>query len=76
VEAQKTEVPIEMQTVKIKLIKFQMGTRAPLGHSCYILAKNLSTFCQCPETSNEAEFKSNGLINLMEEISVFRTIEH
>jgi hypothetical protein len=39
------------------------------GHSCYIIAKNLSTFCLCPETLSEAEFKSNGLINLTEEIS-------
>jgi hypothetical protein len=39
------------------------------GHSCYILAQNLSTFCSCPKTLSEAEFKSNGLINLVEEIS-------
>jgi hypothetical protein len=37
-------------------------------HSCYILAKNLSTFCPCPETLSEAEFKGDGLINLAKEI--------
>jgi hypothetical protein len=39
------------------------------SHSCHILKKNLSTFCPCPETSSEAEFKSNERINLAEEIS-------
>jgi hypothetical protein len=39
------------------------------GHSYYILAKNFSTFCPCPETLNEDEFKSNGLITLTKEIS-------
>jgi hypothetical protein len=38
------------------------------GHSCYILAKKVSTFCLCPETLCEDEFK-DGLVNLMEEIS-------
>jgi hypothetical protein len=33
------------------------------GHSCYIMAKNLSTFCPCSET-----FKSKGLISLVEEM--------
>lgn len=30
-----------------------------LSHSCYILAKNLASFCLCPENLNEVEFKSN-----------------
>jgi hypothetical protein len=30
------------------------------GHSCYVLAKTLSTFCAYPETLSEAELKSNG----------------
>lgn len=29
-----------------------------LGHSCYILAKNLASLCLCPENLNEAEVKS------------------
>jgi hypothetical protein len=39
------------------------------GHSCYILAKNLSTFCLFLDISSEDEFKSNVLLNLVEEIS-------
>jgi hypothetical protein len=31
-----------------------------MGHSCFILAKNLSTFCPCLEVLREAEFKSDG----------------
>jgi hypothetical protein len=37
--------------------KFPMGTGLPWELN-YILAKNLSTFCPCPECSNEAELKS------------------
>jgi hypothetical protein len=32
-----------------------------IGDLCYILMKSLSTFCWCPETSNKAKLKSNGL---------------
>jgi hypothetical protein len=39
------------------------------GHSFYVLAKNLSTFCPCPETFGESEFESDDPINLVEEIS-------
>jgi hypothetical protein len=45
------------------------------GHSYYILAKNFSTFYLCPETLSDAEFKSNGLINLAEEISIKHSIQ-
>jgi hypothetical protein len=38
------------------------------SHACYILSKNLSTFCPCPKTFWEAEFKGDGLINLAEEV--------
>jgi hypothetical protein len=37
--------------------------------------KNLSTFCLYPETLNEAEFKSNILINLAGEISIQHSIQ-
>jgi hypothetical protein len=37
--------------------------------SC-ILAKNLPTFCPCPETLCEAKCKSDGLANLLEGISM------
>lgn len=30
--------------------------------ACYILANNLSTFCPCPETLGEDEFKGDRLI--------------
>jgi hypothetical protein len=40
-------------------------TRGPLN--C-ILANNLSTFCPCPKTLWEAEFKGNGLITLVKEM--------
>jgi hypothetical protein len=39
------------------------------GHSCYIVAKSLSTFGPCYKTSWEAECKEVRQINLMEEIS-------
>lgn len=34
------------------------------GHSRNILAKNLSSFCPCPENFNEVEFKDNRLVCL------------
>jgi hypothetical protein len=50
-----------------------MGTGAlengTKGHSHYIMEMILSTFCLCPETLNEPDFKGDGLINLVEEIS-------
>jgi hypothetical protein len=53
---------------------FQMLVRIPLEigfetQECYILAKNISTFCPSPESLCEAEFKGDGLINLAEDIS-------
>lgn len=39
------------------------------GHSCDSLTKNIPAFCSCPENLHEAEFKSNGLMFLAEEIS-------
>jgi hypothetical protein len=47
--------------MKVRLMKSQMGTN--IGNKirdqvCYILVKNLSTFCPCPETSSEDEYKS------------------
>jgi hypothetical protein len=36
------------------------------GHSCYILAKNLSTFYMHPETLWEDKFKGGTLINMIE----------
>jgi hypothetical protein len=38
------------------------------GHSCCIMAKNLSPFYLYLETLMEVKFKSNGLINLRNEI--------
>lgn len=40
-----------------------------LETTCYVLARNLSTFCPCLETLWEAKFKGDGLISLVEEIS-------
>jgi hypothetical protein len=37
-------------------------------HSRYVLEKNLSIFCLCLETLNEAEFKRNALINLVQKM--------
>jgi hypothetical protein len=42
------------------------GTR---DHSCYRLAKNLSTLCPYSKTLYADEFTGEGLINLVEEIS-------
>lgn len=38
------------------------------GHMCAILAKNIASPCPCPENLSEAEFKSNTLMYLAEEI--------
>lgn len=38
-------------------------------HLFYIQAKNLSIFCLCLKPLCEAEFKCDGLINLVDEIS-------
>jgi hypothetical protein len=32
----------------------------------FVLAKNLSTFCPCPGTLHETEFKGGELVNLIE----------
>lgn len=40
-----------------------------IGHLCYILGRNLATFCPYPQTLYKVEFKGNGLINPVEEIS-------
>jgi hypothetical protein len=37
-------------------------------HAYYILAKNLFAFCPCSKTSEEAEFRGDGLINVVEEV--------
>lgn len=68
-----------MKTVKIMLMKFQGGTRTltgnwTRGHLCNILKrkkekKNLIVFCPCPKILNETEFRSNGLIHFVKEIS-------
>jgi hypothetical protein len=54
-------------------MRFQIEMRTLLGnderHSCLILTKNLSTFCPCPETLWESEFKGDGLSNLVKKIS-------
>lgn len=45
------------------------------SHSCYLLAKNLSTFWPCPETLCKAEFKGDELTNLAEKISRHHNIQ-
>lgn len=66
---------IQMKTVKIMLTKFQGRTRTltgnwARGHLCNILGKKkLTVFCPCPKNLNETEFRSNGLIYFVEEIS-------
>jgi hypothetical protein len=45
------------------------------GYAYCIVAKNLSMFCPCLVTLWEAEFKSNKLINLAEEISRYPSIQ-
>jgi hypothetical protein len=45
------------------------------SHSCYILTKNLSTICPCPETHGRLCLKGDGLINLVEEISRQHSIQ-
>jgi hypothetical protein len=39
------------------------------GHSCDIVVKNLSTFCPCPKTLWEADFKGDWLIDQWTKIS-------
>lgn len=63
-----------MWAVKIVLIEVTNGMKTLLGTELeathYILAKNLSKFCPCPEmTVCDAEFKCIELINLVEVIS-------
>lgn len=63
-----------MWAAKIVLIEVSNGMKMLLGTELeathYVLAKNLSTFCPCPETAVcEAEFKGVELINLVEVIS-------
>jgi hypothetical protein len=50
-----------------------MGKKTILGNPIesmlLMLANNLPPLCPFPETLREAKFKSNGLINLSDEIS-------
>jgi hypothetical protein len=60
-----------MRTEKIVIMKYQMGmtfVNWTRGYSYYFMAQRLSVFCTCPETLNEAEFKSDRLIEVEEEI--------
>jgi hypothetical protein len=41
----------------------------------FILAKNLPTFCACSETLCKAKFKGDGLINLVEQISRWHSMQ-
>lgn len=51
-------------------MRFQKEIRTLIRNSaCYILAKNLVTFCLSPKNWSKAEFKSNELICLVEQIS-------
>lgn len=45
------------------------GWNLARDRSCYIHAKNLTSFCLCSENLYEADMKSNGTICLTEEIS-------
>lgn len=64
---------IRMPIGKTKLIRFQRRKKTignlTRGHSCYILAKNLSLFYPCSDTLYETEFRGDGLNNLAENIS-------
>jgi hypothetical protein len=57
-EARSTRFQVEMRTVLANEWEYARS----------ILAKNVFTFCLCPETLNVDEFKSNGVIDLLEEI--------
>jgi hypothetical protein len=59
---QQTRILTEMQTVKTVHMSFQMRIMTLWKNgleafSFYILAKNLYTFCPCPETSSEVNLK-------------------
>jgi hypothetical protein len=74
VEVQKTRLSTEMLTVSCVTHEVLDGnkysTRNNRVNACYILKHNLSTFCSYFAIRlSEAEFKSDGLINLVEEIS-------
>lgn len=44
------------------------------GLVCYILARNLSTFCPCYKASCNTQIRGSSLINLVEEIPVLSNI--
>jgi hypothetical protein len=50
-------------------IRVLLGIVPEYKDSKYILVRNLSTICPCPESLKEAKVESNGLINFMEKIS-------
>jgi hypothetical protein len=65
VGVQKLRMQIEMWRVK-SVHKVSGGDGSCIGnwtrgHSHYLLAKNVPTFCLCPETLSGAEFKTNEL---------------
>jgi hypothetical protein len=71
---------IEMQTIKI-MHEVSDGSMKSLGnwtgdHFCYLLTKNLSTFCLCPKTLWDAKLKGDRIINLVEEISSSPELGH
>lgn len=52
-----------------------LGWNWTRGHSNYILAKNMAVFCLCLDNVSRAEFKSNELMCLAEEISLQQSTE-
>lgn len=74
VGAQKIKMLIEMKTVKTVLLRLQMVIRTLLRIVLEAILvpfwqRTLSTFCLCSEPLYESEFKNDGLINLVGEIS-------
>lgn len=61
-----------LRPVKASLLKFQMGmklhSKLEDNHADYILDKDLSRFCQCPESLHGIEFKGDKLVPMVKEI--------
>jgi hypothetical protein len=79
VGGQKNRIPIEMRTVKTRLMGFQMGTRSPLGIGletmCITFWQRLCLHCiHAGDFVGVAEFKMDRGMNAAEKISRQSTI--
>lgn len=54
----------ELYTEETRLPRFQIGPRTGF-RAIYIFARNLASFCSCPENWSQVEFKDKRLIYLV-----------